>query len=67
MSAHSENAAQDLIRLDLVESAKIGGAPNHYRHTQQHTRTKLPVKRRKILRSGSNAHCADPSRAIESP
>ena len=52
MSAHSENAAQDLIRLDLVKSAKIGGAPNHYRHTQQNTRTKLPLKRRKFFDPG---------------
>lgn len=67
MSAHSENAAQDLIRLDLVESIKIGGAPNICRHTQQNTRTKLPLKRRKILRSGSKLHCAHPIGLIESP
>ena len=52
MSAHSENAAQDLIRSDLVESAKIGGAPNICRHTQQNTRTKLPLKRRKSFDPG---------------
>ena len=52
MSAHSENAAQDLIRLDLVESAKIGGIPNICRHTQQNTRTKLPLKRRKSFDPG---------------